>query len=116
MEEVSWSSIDENSNLFPGEGYSMKGTSGAADIDTGFQNYVFKGLPNNGNITLELDKSSSDVARLIGNPYPSALDATAFILDNMGIADGGNNTTGNIFNGAIVFLGSLWSRKFSLFK
>lgn len=98
-----WVSIDENTSLLPGEGYTMKGTSGAADIDTGFQNYVFKGLPNNGDITLQLDNSSNEVARLVGNPYASALDATEFILDNMGIADGGNNATGNIFNGAIYF-------------
>ncbi|MDC9722637.1 MAG: choice-of-anchor D domain-containing protein [Urechidicola sp.] len=98
-----WVSIDENTSLLPGEGYTMKGTSGAANIDTGFQNYVFKGLPNNGDITLQLDNSSNEVARLVGNPYASALDATEFILDNMGIADGGNNATGNIFNGAIYF-------------
>lgn len=98
-----WASIDENTPLLPGEGYTMKGTSGAADIDTGFQNYVFKGLPNNGDITLELDKSLSEVSRLTGNPYPSALDATEFILDNMSIADGGTNATGNIFNGALYF-------------
>lgn len=98
-----WSSIDENSTLMPGEGYTMKGTSGSADITTTFQNYVFKGLPNNGNITLQLDKSSGDVDRLVGNPYPSAIDATEFILDNLHTSVGGNNTTGTVFNGALYF-------------
>ncbi|MBT8260769.1 MAG: T9SS type A sorting domain-containing protein, partial [Bacteroidia bacterium] len=98
-----WESIDETSSLLPGEGYTMKGTSGAADILNDFQNYVFKGKPNNGDITLTLDKSTGDVQRLIGNPYPSAIDATEFILDNMSIADGGNNETGTIFNGALYF-------------
>ncbi|GAA4956221.1 hypothetical protein GCM10023314_32470 [Algibacter agarivorans] len=97
-----WAKIDETSPLLVGEGFTMKGTSGAVSISAE-QNYVFKGLPYNGNITLELDKTLGDVERLIGNPYPSAIDATEFILDNMSIADGGNNATGTIFNGALYF-------------
>ena len=81
----------------------MKGTSGAANILTDFQNYIFKGIPNNGDVTLTLDKSLGEVDRLIGNPYPSAIDATAFILDNLSVADGGTNVNGTIFNGALYF-------------
>lgn len=97
-----WASINEISSLLPGEGFTMKGTSGSITIATG-QNYVFKGLPNNGDITLPLDKSSGDVERLIGNPYPSAIDATEFILDNLSEVDGGTNTNGTIINGALYF-------------
>lgn len=100
---TAWGSVDETSALMPAEGYTMKGSSGQADVATAYQNYVFKGLPYNGDITIALDKSSGDVDRLIGNPYPSALDATQFILDNMSIADGGNNASGTIFNGALYF-------------
>lgn len=99
---AAWESIDEMTPLLPGEGFTMKGTSGAVTISQ-LQNYVFEGLPNNGDITLTLDKSSGEVDRLIGNPYPSAIDATEFILDNMSIADGGNNATGTVFNGALYF-------------
>ncbi|MBT8377567.1 MAG: LamG domain-containing protein, partial [Bacteroidia bacterium] len=100
----SWTPINEFSNLLPGEGFTMKGTEGAADINTTFQNYVFKGIPNNGDILLPLDinvtggNPSGNVDRLVGNPYPSAIDATEFILDNLSIADGGRNTNGTIFN------------------
>lgn len=97
-----WAEIDETSSLLAGEGFTMKGTSGSVPI-TNQQNYVFKGLPNNGDVTLTLDKSSGDVDRLVGNPYPSAIDATEFILDNLSIADGGNNATGTVFNGALYF-------------
>jgi len=97
-----WAPINEISSLAAGEGYTMKGTSGSVALNTN-QNYVFKGLPNNGDITLALDNSSGDVNRLIGNPYPSAISATDFILDNLSIADGGNNTNGTVFNGAIYF-------------
>ncbi|GGD21615.1 LamG-like jellyroll fold domain-containing protein [Hyunsoonleella pacifica] len=98
----SWEKIDEATSLLTGEGYTMKGTSGAAPLNIE-QNYVFQGLPNNGDITLELDNSSGEVDRLIGNPYPSAIDATEFILDNLSVADGGTNTNGTIFNGALYF-------------
>ncbi len=106
---ASWASINETSALLPGEGFTMKGTSGATDLATGFQNYVFKGKPNNGDITLPLNKNvtaqnpSGNVERLVGNPYPSAIDATEFILDNLSVADGGTNTNGTIINGAVYF-------------
>lgn len=81
----------------------MKGTSGVVSIAT-LQNYVFKGLPNNGDIMLPLNKISGigDVERLIGNPYPSAIDAEEFILDNISTTEGGNNTN-TVINGALYF-------------
>ncbi|TWO33227.1 T9SS type A sorting domain-containing protein [Seonamhaeicola sediminis] len=102
----SWTSLNENSPLLPGEGYTMKGTSGSVAVSNN-QNYVFKGLPNNGNIILELDKSSGDVERLIGNPYPCAIDADEFILDNIKSTETINGEIGrntdNVINGALYF-------------
>jgi hypothetical protein len=91
-----WKKIDENTVLEAGEGYTMKGISGTASI-TDEQNYVFKGRPNNGTITLSIELNKD---RLIGNPYPSVIDADEFIKDN--IKDGGRAST-NIINGAIYF-------------
>ena len=99
-----WIKIGETSSLQPGEGYTMKGTSKLAAI-TSNQNYKFRGKPYNGAITLALDKTSGDVDRLIGNPYPSAIDANEFILDNIyGTINNriGRNTV-NVFNGALYF-------------
>ena len=76
----------------------MKGTGGTAAINS-LQNYVFVGKPNNGNITLALPP---DQTYLIGNPYPSALDANKFIRDNLRDCTGCTNT-GNVFNGALYF-------------
>ncbi|MDO5968608.1 LamG-like jellyroll fold domain-containing protein [Flavivirga aquimarina] len=101
-DHYAWEYIDETHILLPGEGFTMKGTSGSVSIATQ-QNYVFEGVPNNGDITLNFDKISGDIRRLIGNPYPSAIDATEFILDNMSTTVGGNNATGTIFNGALYF-------------
>ncbi|MDT8414635.1 MAG: LamG-like jellyroll fold domain-containing protein [Flavobacteriaceae bacterium] len=104
-----WKSINQNSPILPAEGYTMKGTSGSADISNSQQNYVFKGKPYNGNILIPLVKNPTttnpegNVDRLVGNPYPSAIDATEFILDNLSIANGGNNENGTIINGALYF-------------
>lgn len=99
-----WIKIGATTPLGPGEGYTMKGTSKLAAITTN-QNYKFRGKPYNGTITLALDKTSGDVDRLIGNPYPSAIDANEFILDN--IKGTINNEIGrnavNVFNGALYF-------------
>ena len=67
-----------------GEGYTQKGT-GTSGSD---QNYVFVGKPNNGVIQRNVD---SDNLYLVGNPYPSALDANQFILDNI------TTTTGTLY-------------------
>jgi len=98
---TAWQSISQTSSLNPGEGFTMKGSSGAVALSN-TQNYVFKGLPYNGDITLQLDNTSEEVSRLVGNPYPSALDVSEFILDNMSTADGGNDTE-TVFNGALYF-------------
>ena len=58
----------------PGEGWNMKSTGG------GVQNYTFKGIPNDGTYTSSIDQ---DRLSLVGNPYPSALDADQFIADNL---------------------------------
>ena len=76
----------------------MKGTSGAVAVTTN-QNYVFKGKPYNGAFTLPIALGDD---RLIGNPYPSALNADEFILDNLSTDNGGTNDR-NIFNGALYF-------------
>jgi len=92
-----WKSINQNTHIMAGEGYTMKGTSGSVPI-INQQNYVFKGKPNNGDFTLPILKGGN---RLIGNPYPSAMDANKFIDDN--IKDGGSNFIANVFNGALYF-------------
>ncbi|GAA4977436.1 choice-of-anchor D domain-containing protein [Algibacter aquimarinus] len=90
-----WQHVRSTGSLSVGEGFTMKGP-GTATPD---QNYIMQGQPNNGDFSLPI---TVDNDYLVGNPYPSALDANEFILDNISTVDGGNNTT-NVINGALYF-------------
>jgi hypothetical protein len=87
-----WGSMDANTPLEPGIGYTQKGT-GAAGTE---QQYLFEGKPNNGTIIIDVSDTGgsgsvpavSKTDFLLGNPYPSALDLHQFIDDNVGIIDG----------------------------
>jgi hypothetical protein len=78
---ANWAYVGNSGAIDIGLGYSMKGSG--ADPGPTFngttQNYVFVGKPNNGTI-LNPIAANNDV--LVGNPYPSAIDANAFLLDN----------------------------------
>lgn len=88
-----WIGVYSAIDLNPGEGFTMKGTSGtdAAFTDAGVTNnpgskqrYDFRGRPNDGDITINL---AAGKLTLTGNPYPSAIDLKAFLL-------GATNSTG----------------------
>ncbi len=88
-----WFGVYSASTLNPGEGFTMKGTSGtdATFTDAGVSNnpgskqrYDFRGRPNDGDITINL---ATGMRTLTGNPYPSAIDLRAFLL-------GATNSTG----------------------
>lgn len=75
-----WVSLDENSTLNPGQGYTMKGTNTLLSE----QNYVYYGAPNNGDYSFAINSGEQS---LLGNPYPSALDSEKFINDNILLLD-----------------------------
>lgn len=95
-----WQHVRSTGIIEAGEGYTMKGVEDSPSAFQMEQNYVFEGKPNNGDISKTINVGND---YLIGNPYPSALDANEFIYDNIGIIDGGRNTNGNIINGALYF-------------
>lgn len=87
----SWTSIDENATLNATEGFTIK--PGIIANKT----FTYIGTPNDGNYTATItaaDKSDPDSSNhiyyysLLGNPYPSALDADQFISDNSGVIEG----------------------------
>ncbi|CAM4265797.1 T9SS type A sorting domain-containing protein [Gillisia hiemivivida] len=97
----SWQHIGSTGVLKAGEGHTMKGVSGLGGVNAiaQSQNYVYRGKPNNGDITLTLDKKRN---YLVGNPYTSSIDSKEFIKDNLKDTPGGRNII-NVFDGAIYF-------------
>ncbi|WP_188358253.1 LamG-like jellyroll fold domain-containing protein, partial [Mangrovimonas yunxiaonensis] len=101
-----WDHLTENGTLSPGLGYTMKG-SGVGDPVTDVQNYVFVGKPNNGSIIYNNLPNGNSL--LVGNPYPSAVDADAFIKDNIpdtnpdGSPSDANPDTSGSIEGSLYF-------------
>lgn len=84
-----WNFIGGSTAIAPGYGFIMKGTDGkdATIVDDkpnnpgSAQRYDFRGRPNSGK--LEIPVHAEDFI-LLGNPYPSALDLSLFLLENSG--------------------------------
>lgn len=70
---ANWIHFIETDPLRVGQGYTLKG-SGAAT------NFTFVGKPNNGTIS---NTVGAGQLLLVGNPYPSAIDAYKFLDDNV---------------------------------
>ena len=89
-------SFDSDANYWKNEALTNLMTVGKGYIIRGPQEFsatipekyeaVFKGIPNNGKIKSSI--GNADSFNLIGNPYPSALDADAFLANNLGIIKG----------------------------
>ncbi len=96
---ASWQQVNQNQDVKVGLGYTMKGSGSGATSNS--QNYIFVGKPNNGDISHALTSANTS---LLGNPYPSALDADQFILDNIGVIDeDGDVVSAGITTGALYF-------------
>lgn len=89
-----WTSVGKDGNLNAGEGFTMKGSN----TNLPEQNYTFVGKPNNGDINLTISANND---YLIGNPYPSAIDAQEFIKDNISGPSG--RRTVDVIDGNLYF-------------
>lgn len=84
-----WHFIGAGTAIPPGYGFSMKGVQGTDDTMVegtvnnpgGAQRYDFRGRPNSGNIQIPI---AAEEIILVGNPYPSSLDLSLFLLENSG--------------------------------
>ncbi|MEO5789536.1 T9SS type A sorting domain-containing protein, partial [Gelidibacter sp.] len=80
-----WKRINEKSEVQVGLGFTMKGGSAYNAPD---KNYTFKGQPNNG--TIHIPVGGPNQAVIVGNPYPSAIDAVQFMIDNKNVLKPGS--------------------------
>ncbi|MFV8364508.1 T9SS type A sorting domain-containing protein [Flavobacterium sp. ZT3P35] len=83
---TNWAQVGSSSAINAGEGFTMKGTSGVNTTTVnGVQNnpgskqrYDFRGKPNDGTIPITVLNLQFT---LTGNPYPSAIDLSAFLIE-----------------------------------
>ncbi|RXP53810.1 T9SS C-terminal target domain-containing protein [Lutibacter sp. HS1-25] len=87
-----WQHVRSKGEIKAGEGFTMKGTT-TGDVST-IQNYVFRGLPNNGAVSLTVSGGNE---YLVANPYPSAIDGYQFINDNKPTNPEGSLLTGTLY-------------------
>lgn len=89
----SWIYAPPSSTTFTkGIGYAIRAPQTASpSIPTVFT-HQFIGVPNNGNVDVAVALGPPVSNRLIGNPYPSTLDANAFINNNV-VGTGNINQT-----------------------
>ena len=85
-----WQAVGSASTINAGEGFTMKGTAGIDNLmadgvvmnnfDGKHQRYDFRGKPNDGTISIPL---GNNTYTLTGNPYPSAIDMSKFLIDEV---------------------------------
>nr|WP_314895940.1 T9SS sorting signal type C domain-containing protein [uncultured Flavobacterium sp.] len=81
-----WNQEDSANVMLVGIGYIIRGPHYTSIPPPGFYEAPFNGTPNNG--AFSLTGIIADKSYLIGNPYPSALDADKFLTDNNSVLDG----------------------------
>lgn len=82
----SWFNEASTGPMTVGRGYIIRGPDSFSDTVAAYYEAVFVGVPNNGLVSIPI--GTSDTSNLIGNPYPSAIDANLFINANNGILEG----------------------------
>jgi hypothetical protein len=83
----SWNFEDAYNNLMgKGVGYIIRGPQTKSGQPPSTQLYRFTGVPNNGLVSLPIGAAGNSV--LMGNPYPSALDADKFLDANASLIEG----------------------------
>ncbi|SHL29765.1 T9SS sorting signal type C domain-containing protein [Flavobacterium saccharophilum] len=76
----SWQLENPSNVMIPGKGYIIRGPQYFSITDPTVYESTFKGIPNNGKI--EADLGDDGHLSLVGNPYPSTLNADAFLKKN----------------------------------
>lgn len=81
-----WHKESISTKMILGKGYIFQAPQSFSETNPTVFEAVFSGIPNNGLVRLSIPNSKSP--NLIGNPYPSALSADAFILENQNALQG----------------------------
>jgi len=85
MLKGSWEEIDGNTIISAGYGFTIK-----PEIGGGNEQIFFEGIPNNGDVIVDVSSVPNGEYVIIGNPYPSAIKVWDIITDieASGVAEG----------------------------
>jgi Fe-S cluster assembly iron-binding protein IscA len=82
-----WQQESTLTEMASGKGYIIRGPEYGPSAQPGNKyTATFTGVPNNGHY--EINDLFADKSYLLGNPYPSALDADTFMADNAAVLNG----------------------------
>ncbi|WP_366186101.1 T9SS sorting signal type C domain-containing protein [Flavobacterium ovatum] len=81
-----WAKASASTSMNPGVGYIVRGEGTGFNTGSTVVTAPFSGKPNNGNIGVSI--VGGDASNLIGNPYPSGVDADAFLFANNSALEG----------------------------
>jgi hypothetical protein len=83
------SSTLSNSSVFNiAQGYAIRAPNNQSSTVPAEWERNFIGTPNNGTHSFTVDFSATHHYNLVGNPYPSTIDAATFIQDNSAVIEG----------------------------
>ncbi|RTY88114.1 T9SS sorting signal type C domain-containing protein [Flavobacterium sp. RSP15] len=80
----SWANEISTNVMSVGKGYIIRGPETFSETSAANYEAIFTGVPNNGSVPI----ATTGTSNLIGNPYPSAINADLFINENKKIIDG----------------------------
>jgi len=95
-----WAFSNPNVDTFTkGIGYGIRAPQGTSSVTPTVLPHQFIGVPNNGDVDVAVILGPPIANRLLGNPYPSTLDADAFINANII----GSGTINKTISGTLYF-------------
>lgn len=97
-----WANVSGSNTFSAGIGYAIRAPEGISASVASSIPFQFTGIPNNGTISVPVISRQDALGqeeglRLVGNPYPSSLDADAFIDANITTGTGTKTITGTLY-------------------
>jgi hypothetical protein len=106
-----WLEESASTTMVAGNAYSIRGPNQVPAGPPSLLEATFLGVPNNGDYSIAVTNPNSSY--LLGNPYPSAIDADQFLSTNAGIMSGTlyfwthntqiGNSSSNLGSGALAY-------------
>ncbi len=82
------STLSNTSEFVPAKGYAIRAANNQSATIPAEWDGSFAGVPNNGTYPFNLTHTTVNKFNLLGNPYPSNINATTFVTDNAATIEG----------------------------